>query len=130
MFLLLFMAVRFLYQFLFHLTKYFRLRRDTFREKGYRKDQYMRCKVKNSVSFILYFDCIEKNKNFSIFYRVVLFVLMIFIKMKKSLYVHVNMHFINVVYHHGYNKIVHVQCVICVSNRNYPVHVNYLICFR
>lgn len=28
----------------------FRLKRDTFREKGYRKDQYMRCKVKNSVS--------------------------------------------------------------------------------
>jgi hypothetical protein len=55
---------------------------------------------------------------------------MIFIKTKKSLYVHVNMHFINVVYHHGYNKIVPVQCVICVSNQKYLVHVNYLICFK
>jgi hypothetical protein len=32
---------------------FFSLRRDTLREKGYRKDQYMRCKVKNSVSFFL-----------------------------------------------------------------------------
>ncbi len=36
--------------FLFKKTILFRLRRDTLREKGYRKDQYTRCKVKNSVS--------------------------------------------------------------------------------
>jgi hypothetical protein len=55
MFLLLFMAVSFLFFFLQEnsISKNSRLRRDTFREKGYRKDQYMRCKVKNSVSITI-----------------------------------------------------------------------------
>ena len=51
-------------------------------------------------------------------------------KMKKSLYVHVNMHFISVVYHHGYNITVPVLCVICVLNQIPLVHVKYPIFFK
>jgi hypothetical protein len=129
MFLLLFMAVSLFSSNKIKFYKYsfvYRLRRDTIRDKGYRKDQYMRCKVKNSVS-LLYKQ--KKRRNFFLF-RIVLFVWMIFMKMKKSLYVHVNMHFINVVYHHGYNIIVLVLCVICALNRKHLVHVNYLIYFE
>ncbi|UJR23276.1 hypothetical protein I4U23_026293 [Adineta vaga] len=39
-----------------------RLRRDTFREKGYRKDQYMRCKVKNSSCVICFDDFYEDEE--------------------------------------------------------------------
>jgi hypothetical protein len=54
MFLLLSMAVRLFVRnkIIIFKVSVFRLRRDTLREKGYRKDQYMRCKVKNSVSFL------------------------------------------------------------------------------
>jgi len=85
----------------------------------------MRCKVKNSVSETKSFGVLAQFSNS----RVVWFVSMISIKTKKSPFVLVNMHFINVVSHRGYNKIVHVQCVICVLNQKYPLHVNYQICF-
>ncbi|CAF0752152.1 unnamed protein product [Adineta steineri] len=39
-----------------------RLRRDTLREKGYRKDQYMRCKVKNSNCVICLDDFYEDEE--------------------------------------------------------------------